>query len=428
MVNDRFFRNTVLLTTLSLLGGLANYVWQIFANRNLDPAQYGLLNALLASTALFSVFGEIFYQWSLKGYTELAARGSAAGLGRLTGYFAKRIGFLAALFILIAAVGTLLNPGLFKLSSLGQVPLFAAMLLLSFAIILPGAFLDGNQRYHLSAFANIVGAVVRLSFLALFLLTAMSITKALASHLLSMLSVFLFLTIASLLVSRRLPGRDLSPGLPPSSQELPYFFRIGLSSIFLTLILNQDMILARLMLDPASSGKWATLSVLGKAVYFVSTAALSILFVSVGERFHKRLPYGRAFRKSLAGVGGMALMGTMGLAIFIQPFLGLLNPAYRSLVPEVLLFAAGTLPFIFIKFFTVFYVSVNRFRVFVPLLALAVLQAGLYAMVGTTVHRFLWVRNVSGFVILGAMLGYFAWKRGKFYPTDGEADGPHGGK
>ncbi|MBN8215259.1 MAG: oligosaccharide flippase family protein [Spirochaetes bacterium] len=422
VAKDRFFRNTVLLTGFTLLGSLANYVWQVFANRNLDPAQYGLLNALLASTALFSIFGEVFSQWALKGYTELAAHQRASGLGGLTRFFSLRIGLLATLFIIIAAVGTLLNPGFFKLTSLQEVPLFAAMLLLYFASILPAAFLDGHQRYYLNAIGGFLGAGVRLGFLALFLYSGLSITKALSSHLLSILTVFLFITLASLLVARRLPGREEAPGAPPKAQELFYFFRIGLSSIFLTLILNQDMLLARYRLDPASSGQWATLSVFGKAVFFAATAALSILFVSVADRFHKRLPYGRAFLKSLAGVGGIALLGTMGLAIFIQPFLAFLNPAYRSLVPEVMIFAVTTLPFIFIKFFAVFYVSVNRFRVFLPMLALALVQAGLYSALGTTLHRFLWIRGISGFLILAAMAGYFAWKRGKFYPTDGDAE------
>lgn len=429
IARDAIFRDTFWMTGINLVASVANYLWQVYANRNMDPGDYGLLNALLASTILVSLLGDVLRQWALKSFTELASHKRHGGLMATARFFSIRIAW-AALFLVAFALGsTLLFPGLFKIQNLSHGLLFSGLVFLTFALILPGVFLDAFQNFRIHALGNFFSSMFRLGLLALILVQGMTLAKVLAVHLLSVVFQGLYVFGVAWWVLRKIPDRAESAGQTPSSQDLPYFFKIALSSVFLTLLMNQDMALARIALSPQASGEYATLSIFGRAVFYASTAALPVFFVSVSDRFHRKQPYGEAFFKSLAGIGGVALLGMIGLVIFLKPFLSVLNPAYHHLIPEILMFAAGGLSYVFINFFSLFYVSVNRYRVFVPLIGLALLQAALFLFLGKTIHDFVLLRSMTGALLLACMLGYFFYKRGRFYPTDGDlksGKNPHG--
>ncbi|MBL8994686.1 MAG: hypothetical protein JNM63_15175 [Spirochaetia bacterium] len=424
--SDAFVRNSAIIFFFSFAGSVANYVYQIYANRNLSPADYGLLNAILSLTIIASVVGDIIRQWITKCYSEIHSFKTYGAIGATTWYFLRVIAFLLAFLLLASLLLKNSFPSLIKADSpIGLLYLFI-ITALGYLSIVPGAFLDSFHEFFLRSWLGFAGVLMKLGMLFAFILIGFNMERALLAHLLGtgFTLALLFLGARHINASLKDQLKEQSKkksdprtsGKPVvDSRDFRLFFKIGSASIFTTFALNMDMSIARLVLDPNGSGDYATASTFGKAVFFLSVVIQPLLFVSVNDAYNRRLPFAPVLAKGLGFMGLMGIGGTVGLWLFIKPFASLLNPTYIKTIPSILFFALSILPYIFINFFATFFVSVNRYRIFVLSLGLLGLQAFLLYFWGREIHAFIAIRLATGGLILAVMVLYFFWRRKNFH-------------
>ena len=420
--SDAFVRNSAVIFFFSFAGSVANYVYQIYANRNLSPADYGLLNAILSLTIIASVVGDIIRQWITKCYSEIHSFKTYGSIGATTWYFLRVIAFLLAVLLLASLLLKGSFPSLIKADSpVGLLYLFI-ITALGYLSIIPGAFLDSFHEFFLRSWLGFAGVVMKLGMLFVFIYIGFNMERALLAHLLGTGFTLALLFLGARHISASLKEQSKKKSTAKAStkpivdsRDFRLFFKIGSASIFTTFALNMDMSIARLVLDPNGSGDYATASTFGKAVFFLSVVIQPLIFVSVNDAYNRRLPFGPVLAKGLGFMGLMGIGGTIGLWIFIKPFASLLNPTYVKAIPSILFFALSILPYIFINFFATFFVSVNRYRIFSLSLGLLGLQALLLYFWGREIHAFIAIRLASGLLILFSMILYFFWRRKKFH-------------
>lgn len=416
---DAFVRNSAIIFFFSFAGSIANYVYQIYANRNLSPADYGLLNAILSLTIIASVVGDIIRQWITKCYSEIHSFKTYGSIGATTWYFLRVIAFLLALLLLVSLLSKSIFPALIKADSpVGLLYLFI-ITALGYLSIIPGAFLDSFHEFFLRSWLGFTGVLAKLGMLFVFILLGFNMERALLAHLLGTGFTLALLFFGARFISGSLKKKsENAASAKPviDSKDFRLFFKIGSASIFTTFALNMDMSIARLVLDPNGSGDYATASTFGKAVFFLSVVTQPLIFVSVNDAYNRRLPFAPVIAKGLGFMALMGLGGTLGLWIFVKPFVSLLNPTYAKTIPSILFFAVSILPYIFINFFATFFVSVNRYRIFAVSLGLLGIQALLLYFWGREIHSFITIRLATGLLILIFMILYFFLKKKNFHP------------
>jgi hypothetical protein len=109
----------------------------------------------------------------------------------------------------------------------------------------------------------------------------------------------------------------------------------------------------------------------------------------------------------------------IGLALFIKPFVYFLNPVFHHLIPEILFFALSIIPFIFIQFFAMLFISVNDYVVFILALVLVVLSSIALVLWGHHLRLFISIRMIAGFLMLAFFVVYFFLKRRSLLKTWG---------
>lgn len=417
--SDAFVRHSAVIFFFSFAGSVANYVYQIYANRNLSPGDYGLLNAILSLTIIASVVGDIIRQWITKCYSEIHSFKTYGSIGPTTWYFLRVIAGLLAFLLLTSLLLKGSFPSLIKANSpIGLLYLFI-ITALGYLSIIPGAFLDSFHEFFLRSWLGFAGVVMKLGMLFVFIYLGFNMERALLAHLLgtALTLALLFLGARYVRTSLEKKSSIKTAGKPVvDSKDFRFFFKIGSAAIFTTFALNMDMSIARLVLNPDGSGDYATASTFGKAVFFLSVVIQPLIFVSVNDAYNRGLSFGPVLAKGLGFMGLMGIGGTLGLWLFIKPFASLLNPTYLKTIPSILFFAVSIFPYIFINFFATFFVSVNRYRIFAVCLGLLGLQALLLYIWGREVHTFIAIRLATGFLILFSMIFYFLWRRNKFHP------------
>ena len=102
----------------------------------------------------------------------------------------------------------------------------------------------------------------------------------------------------------------------------------------------------------------------------------------------------------------LVIIGFTGLYIFIEPFLSLLKPSYTSVLPLVLQYAISILPYVYIQFLVVLLVAYNRYKIFIWLLGLVLLQILTLLFYGNGIGDFIGIRLYSGIIILLMLMIY----------------------
>ncbi len=411
---DIFFKTTSFLFILNVTSSAANYIYQIYANRNLSQENYGLLNALFSLSIVVSIFSDVLRQWITKCFTEVYSQKAHRSVIEVFKYFFVLIVLVLAVVIGILYLTSFYFPKFFGADTPAHLWLFLAMVVITYLSILPGSFLDSYQHFVGHAMAGFLGTLAKILLLFSFILWSFGITQALLTQVLGSLIMFLILVGLALYNYLKLVRDTKDPvGKIEFSKNPIYFIKIGMASIFLILASNADVMLARLAMPASLSGMYATASTFGKTVFYLSVVAMPLFYVSVSDHFNRQVSFQKLFFKGLFSVSAIALAGMLGLVIFIKPFAQFLNPAYSLMIPEILFFALSVFPYIFIQFFSTFFISINSYKIFVVALLLLVLQSTLLVLLGHEVHSFILLRLISGAFILLVFVAYYFFEQAR---------------
>ena len=421
ILSDSYYRNSIILIVFTTAISILQYVFQIYANRNLSKDDYGLMNTLLSLLTITCFIGSVLKTWSTKVFSQVYSLGSFKQSGKVFRYFYKWAGIclLALLIAAIPSVPFLMT--LYKTDNLMLFVLVYVMIFLEYIKIPLHSYLESFNRFFARSMAMFINSFARVGMLGIFLLMGMSLEKSLLAMIVGYLagnSLFLIFSLPQF--SKHPVEKPENADKVINTTDFSYFYKIGLAILFNTLIQNMDMQIARINLSEDISGDFATASVLGKTIFWVGGITLPLFFVSINEAFHRKAPYIKPFVKGL-GIEFLITLGGLGfLLIIIEPFVRFFNPAYLNALDSIRYYAVAVIPYVFVNFFVNFYISIDKYRVFILLLVLVLIQSALMYFFGKTVLDIITIRLISGIVILGAMVGYFILRRNHFYEVEGE--------
>ncbi len=272
----RVARNTILLSASSLVGALASFLLAILVARYLGASEFGDYSFVFAFIAIFDIFFDV-------GISVLAIREVARKRDEMAQFFR---GALAAKLVatglsFIALLGILLLAKYPPELTLAMLAIGIAYVLLSFARFFL-AFFKAVELMQYDAYLN---AFERVGILAIvwFLTT-------LHAGLLAIMSAFLFVAIAKLLVSGLLLVKHFGKfGWPPDFKLSPKILRLalpfGLTTMFTVAYFNVDLLLLAWMKTSEDVGFYNVAYRFVYAVAFIPSMFMVALF-PVLSRLH----------------------------------------------------------------------------------------------------------------------------------------------
>jgi O-antigen/teichoic acid export membrane protein len=398
---------------------VSQYVFKIFANRNLSKGEYGLLGTLLSLIQIVGIVSVVLKTWSTKAFSQIHSYGNHRAIPETHRYFFKIIGIFLAVFAVLFLV--FLDPIMKMYKAADTMPFYLLMGIIVFEYVkIPlHSFLESFGNFLGRSIALLSTIVVKVGLLGVFLFFSLDLTKTMWAILIGYIFGFALFIVFSLPKVSKVDFQKMdSPDKEITQKNFSFFYKIGLAIVFSTLLQAIDMQLARIRLDEAISGDFATARDLGSIVYWFGTITLPLFFVSINTAFHKKQNYLPVFIKGLLIVLGVTAVGLFGFLIAIRPFVNFYNPIYLSAIDAIRYYAISSIPYILINVMLQFFVSLDRYKIFIPLSILAGGQAALFYFFGLSIGSMIDIRFYSGFVILGFMMIYFIIMRNKFYKAE----------
>jgi O-antigen/teichoic acid export membrane protein len=366
---NRLVRQNLILFVGGLVAGIGGFVYHAIAGRVLGPATYGQVAFLIAVYAVGTAPALILIVVLARYTATLAARGDA-GLSTLLTRTARLVAIPCLLAVLVTTLLARPVAAFEHLNSTIPILILGFSIALIWQVAIPRGILQGLQRFPALSLNLSLELVVRTTAVFMLLKAGYAVSGAMAA-------VFLGLAFCFVLGLYTLRDHFKKAGTRVQLRVMAGFSVTAAAGIIgIQILYNQDVILAEHYLSGHDGGIYGGLNKIGTIMFFLTLSVSQVLFPRVVEAVAKEQHPGRILLSSagiLAALGGAAILvfaAVPGLVVGI-----LFGPAFRDATPYV--FAVGIigLALSLDNLLVQFFMAVHD-RVFVPILALAVVAEG----------------------------------------------------
>lgn len=403
IINHPIFRHSTVVLIGSMGANIAGWLYHVFVGRILGTEGYGELAALLSLFYILNVPSSVITTILVKFFSVLKAtneQGQAKRLIRVATmkiFLAEGIGMIL-LLVFSRSITSFLNIG-----SLWYVVWLYLIFATFIVSVVNGSAIQGFQLFTASSILTTVGMTLRLLFGAGFAYFGVGWT--LVSSIFSN-SISFGLSFIPLRFMARIKEKPLTIN---RKDALGFSVPAFITTLGITLLFSQDVLLVKHYFTSHEAGIYASLSVLGKVLFYATGAVSFVLFPIVSER-------------NASGQGHTRLV-SVGLGIIALVCIGL--TAFYFIAPGIVLVAFGKAfygaaqymgPFaIFMSFFSLSSIliqtllALDKVNVWIITTVCALLQAILLIVFHATISQVIGVNIATSVVLFSSLLLYYAY-------------------
>jgi len=395
-------KNSVIVMAGSMGANVGSYLYHLVMGRLLGPIGYGELSSLLSIFYIFTVPLNVGAIVLVKFISSMKAQSQLGQVQTLIVKVTKvcLIGCIAALPVIIIAspfISTFLH-----IESTILFILVYIIFVLSLLIVIASSALQGYQKFLWvsifgagSVMLKLLVSIPAIHFGVYGVLLA-TIGSTLVVYLLYFLPLrFIFQVKSSTLtVTAREAIRYAVPSL---------LIILGMTSLY-----SADMILVRHFFSAHEAGLYASLTVLGKIIFYASSAVSIVIFPVLSERTAKGE---KGTKLIFIGLGTVTAVSA-GITLFyfafpefiIRTFFG---SSYIQGAPLLGLFGIFLVLYSIGNMFTTIFMALGKLTVwYVPVLCALVQIIGINVY-HDSVTSVIWVNIITSLVLVLSLLGYY---------------------
>ncbi len=334
-------KNSAIVMGGAMISNILAYLYHLIVGRILGPQQYGELAALLSLFYILNVPSTVVQTVLTKFFSILKATnkiGEAKSLffSSLRTILIFSIFGLGLVSLSVAPVASFL-----RIESKESFYWLYAIFALYFIGMVPLSLLAAYQRFLVQTSLTAFGMGVRLVFAVV--AAPFGVTWTLISNVAANI-----LTLGAYVVPLRfvLSARGARLSIP-RSRAIGYSVPTLITTLAIAALYNQDVLLVKHFFAPIEAGIYSSLSVLGKVIFYASSAITFVLFPIIAERKELKRGHTRLVMAALLCVAGLS--GGLTVFYFLFPRFVvhiLYGSSFDAAVPYVGLFG------VFISFFT----------------------------------------------------------------------------
>lgn len=323
-------KSSLIVLTGSMVANFFAYLYHLIVGRILGPVRYGELAALLALFYLFNVLSLGIQTVLTKYFSNFKAHqdnGKAKGLYVVATKWMLVVE-LAGFLILTLFLDTLTL--FFNISD--RMNLIWLYLIFSsyFISVVQLSIYQGFQMFFIQNVLVNVGSILRVATGVAGALFGVGAT--LIANIFTNITMYLvgFIPLQSILRVKS------SPVQLNTRNFVGYSIPAFITTFGLTALYSQDVLLVKHFFPPKEAGIYSSLAVLGKVIFYASSALGFVLFPVVAERKELRRGHKKIVWLALATVAGISLLLTTFYFLFPKLVVDLLfGKAFYEAIPYV---------------------------------------------------------------------------------------------
>ncbi|MDP4009663.1 MAG: hypothetical protein Q8P53_01625 [Candidatus Shapirobacteria bacterium] len=340
------FSKTNKLTLIALFGNMIaailNYLFHFLSGKILSVNNFGQLESFIGLFAITSVLTGAIGPVIINQITH----NSPKKISSIILFFQNKLIAMSFVLTLILSIGYPVFNSILKNENFFIYLLFLIQIISSFYLIFYQSILQAQFKIFTFLLLGIFFSLSKIFFIFIFFHLGFS---DIVSNLSLSLSYAFTAIISAIIINRQL-SKNTAKQFSVSLKKLASFSFLSLvTNFFLTIIINQDTIIARYFLSESSAGSYAAISLVSKIIFFFSTAILIVYYPLFNQNDNKR------------HLNKLLLTGMMFIVLVCAGFV-LIYSLYPSLILSLLfgtkfIAAANMLPLlsIFMFFLSIFY-------------------------------------------------------------------------
>ncbi len=367
-----FAKHPLIAGSSLMIGGsmfinIINYVYHVVMGRILGPVGYGTLSSIFALLYIITIIPTSASNSIVKFISAAKDSKEVASIY----YGSRKIIFIVAfvLSIVILIFSTIIAKFL-NIDNVLLVVLISPVLFLSLITLVNQATLQGMLSFFGVVGPNLVSSIIKFVLGVILVILGWSVFGAIGAIVVGVLIAYF---LSEYLIKRAI--KVTKPGVFDAKPLLKYSLPVLLLAIAYTSFFTTDLILVKHFFPPFEAGIYASLSILGKVIYFASQPITAVMFPIVSKRHAMREKYEKVFLASLF----TTIVISFGIVLVYFLFSDL---AINVLYGSKYLSARSNLVWmgLFIAFYTTsylisnFYLSIGKIKVAYLAIATAVLQ------------------------------------------------------
>jgi O-antigen/teichoic acid export membrane protein len=366
---DRLIRNNAIYLTGGVGVGVVGYIFHFTTGRFLGPANYAIVAAMVSALSLLSLPTLVLQTTAARYASLLLAKGD---LGAIAAFLTKLS--VACLLAIVALAGILivLAPAVASYLHLADTRFVYLLILASSASLLVSitrGAIQGLGRFLLLSVNTMIDMATRLGLAVLLILGGLGAIGAAIGIAAGPIVAY----VQSLFVFRRFTGAKRE-NAPPLADVGRFTASAIVAAAGITYLLNIDVLLSKHFLSGHDSGLYAAGAVLGRVIYFLGMTVAAVMFPEVTLRHARGESHFLVVDKSLILLGVLSLAFVLSYMILPGLVIGPFGEGFAGVRPYLVLFAAALSFFALSVLLVNYFLSVNRRRFIVPLVAACVLE------------------------------------------------------
>ena len=396
-------KDSVIVMAGSMVANIGAYLYHLVMGRLLGPSGYGELSSLLSIFYIFTVPLNVGTIVLVKFISSMKAHGE---LGQVRTLFVKvtkacLVGSIVFLPVIIFA-----SPFISSFLHIQSTILFIlvySIFVISLVTVIATSALQGYQKFlWVSMFG--AGSII-LKLLVSIPAVRFGVYGALCAMVGSSLVMYLlyFLPLRFIFQVKEASALTITPREAIRYAVPSLFIILGMTSLYST-----DVILVRHFFPGYEAGLYASLAVLGKIIFYASSAIAVVIFPVLSERTAKGEKGTKLIFIALAGVTAVSIAITLLYVAFPQFIIRMFfGSSYIQAAPLLGLFGIFLMLYSMGNMFTMIFMALGKVKMwFIPVLCALVQILGII-IYHSSLTSVILVNAASCLILVLSLLGYY---------------------
>jgi O-antigen/teichoic acid export membrane protein len=399
-------------STIAFIGTFGSSILAYFFNlsmiRMLSVSDYGLLTALSSLTVVFGIFQVSLVGIFAKFSAKYSANDDQEGLSKLYTSGKLFVLIVAGILLLILVILSPLFVNFLKVPNLFYLYIIFFSIIASVLSAFPLGILQGKMKFVMTSTLYLFSAFIKVALGITLVVLGANLTGALIAILVSSLVPALIGTYVVRKNRKKIESNSINSSLFIKEFRIYsiYFF---LASLGITIITNADIMLVRAFFNTEISGQYAALSLMGKAIFYFTSPIYFVFFPLIAQKNERNEDYTSILLLTVLAVLGIT--GTISVFYYMFPEFVLRvfapPPEYRVLVPYIGIFSVYMLLFSIANIFNHLFLSLNKNKVFIINLFVAMLFICLISIFHSTLQEVINILLFSASLLLVLYVLYY---------------------
>lgn len=410
LLSHSLARNSMIVFVGATTANIGAYLYHLIIGRILGPVGYGELSSLISLLYIFGV-PTIVLQTVLIKYFSICYAKQSDGQARYL--FLKITRTLLVILVPTVAFLCLFSPfisNFLHLSNSRVVIWVFLLFIFSTLSAVNGSVIQGFQMFLWLAGFSAGVAIFKLGFSIPFAYHGVEMTM-IASFLIAALTYLVYLIPIRFLFKIKSEPMEITKK-DLAIYSIPTFFTL----LGMTALYSMDIVLAKHYLPSYEAGIYSAVAVLGKVIFYASSAIGTVLFPVLSERHAKGIDTFPIVRLSIILVSGVSLGAVLVYTFFSGTVTHLLfGSSYNQAAIYLGIFA------VFIAIYSIANIIVSaclateRMNVYIFTCCAAILQISTISFFHESLIQIIYINIVIASTLLIGVGGYYVYGKDKHY-------------